>query len=237
MLDLHVVKRHNGFVLDVQLELQARGVTALLGPSGAGKTTLVDVVAGLLEPDAGHVKVMGRTLFDAGAGVNVPPEKRNVGYVFQDARLFPHMSVAANLEYGMRLLDPDRRRVGVDEVTELLGLGELMKRRPATLSGGEKQRVAIGRALLSSPRILLMDEPLASLDETRKKEVMPFVTRLWSELQVPVLYVTHSLDEVMQMARVVVRMGDGKVLATQRVEQMVLWMDGVDGDEVGDGVG
>ena len=161
------------------------------------------MVAGLFPPDQGLIIVNGRKLFDSEHSIDLPPEKRRCGYIFQDGRLFPHLTVKANLTYGMRLVPRTERYVSYDQVVELLGIRHLLTRRPAKLSGGEKQRVAIGRALLTSPSLLLMDEPLASLDSARKGEVLPFIARLPRELSIPILYVTHSLDEILNLADMV----------------------------------
>jgi molybdate transport system ATP-binding protein len=177
------------------------GLTALFGPSGAGKTSVLNMVAGLLRPDAGRVAVAGETLFEAGR-IDLPPERRRAGYVFQDGRLFPHRSVAANLRYGLRA----DGWLGFDEAVAFLGLGDLLDRRPRTLSGGEAQRVAIGRALLSGPRFLLMDEPLASLDAARADEIMRVIERIRDELRLPILYVSHQAAEVERLATHVVRL-------------------------------
>ncbi|WP_319824523.1 molybdenum ABC transporter ATP-binding protein [Thalassovita sp.] len=184
------------------------GVTALFGRSGSGKTTLINTVAGLLRPQQGRITVGGRALFDSAEGVNVPVHKRRVGYVFQDARLFPHMTVAQNLAYGQRF---SRSTTGQDDVIAMLGIGDLLARRPGALSGGEKQRVAIGRALLSSPEILLLDEPLAALDAARKDEILPYVERLRDRARIPILYVSHSMSEVARLANTIVLLQDGAV--------------------------
>ena len=175
------------------------GLTALFGPSGSGKTSILNMIAGLLTPDSGQILVGGELLF--GEGVNLPPEARHAGYVFQDARLFPHFKVRANLLYGARR---GVGRLGLDEVVDLLGLGPLLGRWPRTLSGGEAQRVAIGRALLSSPRFLLLDEPLASLDQARADEIMGMIERVRDELKLPILYVSHNRAEVDRLAASVV---------------------------------
>jgi molybdate transport system ATP-binding protein len=180
------------------------GLTALFGPSGAGKTSLLNMVAGLLRPDRGHIAVAGRTLFDADAGIDLPPEARCAGYVFQDGRLFPHLSVRANLLYGHRAAAPGDRLIGIDETVALLGIADLLDRRPRTLSGGEAQRVAIGRALLSGARFLLMDEPLASLDRARAEEILVVIERLRDTLALPILYVSHDRGEVDRLATHVV---------------------------------
>ena len=184
------------FSLDIDIELPGSGVTALFGASGAGKSTVIDIVAGLVTPQQGRIVVNDVTYFDSAAGLDLPPERRRVGYVFQDARLFPHLSVEANLHYGQNRRREADRIASFDEVSELLGIGHLLQRRPATLSGGEKQRVAIGRALLSAPRLLLLDEPLASLDAARKAEILPYLQRLRARFKLPMLYVCHVWDEV-----------------------------------------
>ena len=168
MLKVQVQKKQGDFSIDAGFTIEDSGVTALFGYSGAGKTSLVNMVAGLSNPDSGQIEMDGRTLFDSVQGINVPPEKRRVGYVFQEARLFPHLSVKGNLAYGMRLTPKKDHYVDFDEVVDLLGIASLLSRRPARLSGGEKQRVAIGRALLCSPSLLLMDEPLASPGRKQK---------------------------------------------------------------------
>jgi len=171
------------------------GVTALFGHSGAGKTTLLKMIAGTLRPESGRIAVGDFTLFDAEKGVNLPPEKRRIGYVFQEARLFPHMSVKRNLTYA-RWAGHRQATRSFDEVVALLGIDDLLDRRPSTLSGGERQRVAIGRALLSDPALLLLDEPLSSLDHARRQEILPFIERLRDESHVPIVYVSHEIDEV-----------------------------------------
>jgi molybdate transport system ATP-binding protein len=204
-----VLHRQGDFTLDVAFESDAH-VVALFGPSGSGKTTLLHVMAGLIRPQDARVSIGGRVLTDTGAGIAVPAHRRRVGYVFQDGRLFPHLTVRQNLLYG-RWFTPKRERYGsLDEIVSLLGLAPLLKRDPRTLSGGEKQRVAIGRALLASPRLLLMDEPLASLDAARKAETLPYIERLRDELRIPIVYVSHSAEEVERLAQEVVRLEDGR---------------------------
>lgn len=176
------------------------GLTALFGPSGAGKTSILHMVAGVLRPDSGRIVVSGTVLFDSALGLDLPPEARRAGYIFQDGRLFPHLNVRANLLYGYRLTPPADRYVELDHVVDLLGLRGLLDRRPGSLSGGEAQRVAIGRALLASPRFLLMDEPLASLDRARKEEILVLIERLRDEFRLPILYVTHDEREVTRLA-------------------------------------
>ena len=182
------------------------GLTALVGRSGAGKTSVLDMVAGLLTPDAGRIAIGGQVLFDAAARISLPPEARGCGLVFQDSRLFPHYDVRDNLLYGWRLAPPARRWMSLDEATGFLGIGHLLSRAPATLSGGEAQRVAIGRALLSGPRCLLLDEPLAALDAPRRAEVTAAIIRIRDELRLPILYVSHDRAEVDRLAALVVEL-------------------------------
>jgi molybdate transport system ATP-binding protein len=183
-----------------------RGLTALTGPSGVGKTTALDMIAGLLAPDRGRVELGGCVLTDTASGANVPPHRRGIGYVFQDARLFPHLSVQGNLHYGRRALGLPRDDAEETRVIAMLGIGPLLARRPLSLSGGEKQRAAIGRALLTRPSLLLLDEPLASVDAARKGEILEHIERVRDELGVPILYVTHSEDETRRLADAVVRL-------------------------------
>ncbi len=184
------------------------GLTALTGPSGAGKSSVLAMVAGLLRPDRGHVRVGGVTLFDKSAGIDLPPDRRRIGYVFQDGRLFPHRRVRANLLYGHYLAAAEDRWIGLDEVVAFLGIGALLDRWPRSLSGGEAQRVAIGRALLSGARSLLMDEPLSSLDLPRRAEIMTLIERVRDELSIPVLYVTHDTIEAERLATRRITLGD-----------------------------
>ncbi len=211
-MSLSVLLRHQfpSVQIAIEFEVPTPGVTVLFGPSGAGKSTIISAAAGLLRPDKCRIVIDGQVLADTASGVWLPPERRRMGLVFQDARLFPHMSVATNLRFGLRRAAPGP--VQFDEVVELLGIGALLSRRPHTLSGGERQRVAIGRALLAQPHLLLMDEPLASLDSARKAEIMPYLTRLKTALRLPVLYVTHSLDEVAELADSLVLIDAGRVI-------------------------
>ncbi|MBJ7500659.1 MAG: ATP-binding cassette domain-containing protein [Sphingopyxis sp.] len=182
------------------------GLTALFGPSGAGKTSILNMVAGLLRPDRGHIRIGERTLFDG--ATDLPPEARRVGYVFQDGRLFPHRRVRANLTYGHDLAPPANRWMSLEEATQFLGIGHLLDRWPHSLSGGEAQRVAIGRALLAGPEILLMDEPLSSLDAARRGDIMAVIERIRDELELPILYVSHDRAEVDRLATQVVAIGE-----------------------------
>jgi len=217
LLALDVEKRLGAFQLAAKFETEAR-VTALFGPSGAGKTTIVNMIAGLVAPDRGRVMYRGKLLFDAAGRVNVPPHRRQFGYVFQDGRLFPHLTVRGNLEYGRRMYRLKRDAGEVERVVAMLDIGHLSDRRPGKLSGGERQRVAIGRALLTRPRLLLLDEPLASLDAARKAEIMPYLERLRDEAQVPMIYVTHQADDARRLASTVVRIEAGRVAAVGGLE-------------------
>jgi molybdate transport system ATP-binding protein len=209
MLRVDVRKQFGGFSLEASFQSEGR-VTGLFGASGAGKTSLVNMIAGLLRPDRGTIALDGETLDDTSARVHVPPHRRHIGYVFQDARLFPHLDVRQNLDYGRHMnglaADPAQHT----RVTELLDIGPLLDRRPGKLSGGERQRVALGRALLSKPRLLLMDEPLGSLDEGRKVEILPYLIRLRDE-GIPMVYVSHDAAELRQLATQIVMLKDGRV--------------------------
>jgi molybdate transport system ATP-binding protein len=211
-LEVSAVARLGAFTLDADFKSASR-VTAIFGPSGSGKTSVLNAIAGLLRPERCRVAVDGTVLLDTGAGVFVPPHRRRIGYVFQDDRLFPHLSVKGNLLYGRIFSGSSRHHASFEEVIDLLDLGSLLQRGISALSGGEKQRVAIGRALLSSPRLLLLDEPLSSLDERRKEEVMPFLEKLRDRASVPIVYVSHVLSEIERLAGTVVLMGSGRVLA------------------------
>ncbi len=224
-MSLGVLLRHRfpSVQMDMQFEVPTPGVTVVFGPSGAGKSTLISAAAGLLRPEECRIVVDDRLLADTATGVWLPPERRRMGLVFQDARLFPHMSVATNLRFGLRRSAPGPVRF--DEVVELLGIGGLLARRPHTLSGGERQRVAIGRALLAQPQLLLMDEPLASLDAARKAEIMPYLARLKTALRLPILYVTHSPDEMAQLADSLVLLDAGRVIGCGPVSEIAARAD------------
>jgi molybdate transport system ATP-binding protein len=213
MLDARIRKTFpSGFCLDAMLNTGAGRVTALFGPSGAGKSTLANCIAGLSDPDEGRITLDGDVLFDNGGGINAAPNRRHIGYVFQDARLFPHLSVAGNLDYGLKRTPPAQRRVKRDQIIDLLDIGPLLTRRPLMLSGGEKSRVAFGRAVLSSPNLLIFDEPLASLDGARKAEILPFIERLRDELAIPMIYVSHAIEEILRLADEVAVMAAGRVV-------------------------
>lgn len=218
---LEVALRHSfpGFALDARFGAPA-GLTALFGHSGSGKTTIVNAVAGLLRPQSGRVAVGDAVLTDSRRGIFLPPHRRGIGYVFQEARLFPHLTVRQNLLYG-HWFTGRGRTADLSRVVEMLGIGPLLPRRPAALSGGERQRVALGRALLSHPRILLMDEPLAALDQGRKDEILPFLERLRDQAGVPILYVSHSAAEIARLATTVVMIDGGRVTAAGPVAAML----------------
>jgi molybdate transport system ATP-binding protein len=210
-VEVSVRHRQGDFSLDAAIASDAP-VIALFGTSGAGKTTLLNAIAGLVRPTEGRIVVDGRVLTDTARKLAVPVYRRRVGYVFQDARLFPHLTVSQNLRYGRWFAPRRERYASFDEIVDLLGIRALLPRKPQNLSGGEKQRVAIGRALLASPRLLLLDEPLASLDEARKAETLPYIEGLRDELKIPIVYVSHSMDEVRRLAGEVVRLEQGRVV-------------------------
>jgi molybdate transport system ATP-binding protein len=212
MLRIDVAKQLGQFSLEASFVSEGR-VTGLFGASGAGKTSLINMIAGLLRPDRGSLAIDNETLDDTATGLHVPAHRRRIGYVFQDARLFPHLNVRQNLNYGRRmnrLADDHAERT---RVTDLLDIGSLLNRRPGQLSGGERQRVALGRALLAQPRLLLLDEPLGSLDEERKVEILPYLVRLRDEANVPMVYVSHDAGEMRQLATSIVMLKRGRVAA------------------------
>lgn len=224
-LEVGVTKKlERGFQLSAEFASSGR-LTALFGRSGAGKTTLVNLIAGLVRPDSGRIAIDDHVLFDKAAGIDLPASQRRIGYVFQEGRLFPHMSVQSNLLYGRHLTPIDRQWGSLDQVVDLLGIGHLLKRRPAALSGGEKQRVAIGRALLASPRLLLMDEPLASLDQQRKEEILPYIERLRDEMRLPIVYVSHAIEEIARIADTMIVLGEGRVIAGGPVGEILARTD------------
>jgi molybdate transport system ATP-binding protein len=221
MLHIQVEKHRDGFTLNAEINAPTPGVIALFGRSGCGKSTLINSIAGLLTPDKGRIELNGQLLFDSTTKINVPVEHRRIGYVFQDARLFPHLSIHSNLLYGLR-----RARgaavITFDNAVAMLGLQPLLKRRPHQLSGGERQRVALGRALLSSPQLLLLDEPLASLDVARREEVLPYLEKLRDQLALPMVYVSHQFDEVLRLATHVVVIDKGQVAASGSINEISL---------------
>jgi molybdate transport system ATP-binding protein len=217
VLAVDVEKKVGALHLAVRFQA-AGGATALFGPSGAGKTSVVNMIAGLLKPDRGSITLDDTILFEAEKAINVPPHRRRIGYVFQEGRLFPHLSVRQNLDYGRRLSGRPRNTSEFERIASLLGITNLLHRRPRMLSGGERQRVAIGRALLMQPRLLLLDEPLASLDAGHKGEILPYLVRLRDQAAIPMVYVSHIAAEVHQIATNVVRLDDGHVVAAGGVE-------------------
>lgn len=221
MLSVQLEKEYPQFAIRADFNADAGSISALFGRSGAGKTSIVDMIAGLTRPDAGKIEIGGDVLFDAAAGINLPPEKRRVGYVFQNSRLFPHMNVRRNLLYGASAA------AGADfrQIAHLLDLEPLMNRSPVKLSGGERQRVAIGRALLSQPRLLLMDEPLAGIDVQRRNEILPFLDRLRAEVDLTMLYVSHEIEEVIRLADNMILVSDGTIAASGAVEDIMSRLD------------
>lgn len=221
MLSVQLEKEYPQFAIRADFNADAGSISALFGRSGAGKTSIVDMIAGLTRPDAGKIEIGGDVLFDAAAGINLPPEKRRVGYVFQNSRLFPHMNVRRNLLYGASAA------AGADfrQIAHLLDLEPLMNRSPVKLSGGERQRVAIGRALLSQPRLLLMDEPLAGIDVQRRNEILPFLDRLRAEVDLMMLYVSHEIEEVIRLADNMILVSDGTIAASGAVEDIMSRLD------------
>jgi molybdate transport system ATP-binding protein len=228
MIEIQARQRLGGLALSIDLQTTTGGVLALFGPSGAGKTSILNWLAGLNRPDSGRIQVDELVLFDSEAGINLPPEQRHLGYVFQEPRLFPHLGVRDNLLYGWkrRQRQPSSRpEITLDQVVHLLGIEHLLARRIHGLSGGEQQRVAIGRALLAQPKLLLMDEPLAAVDVHRKSEILPFIERLPAELALPIVYVSHDPDEIMRIADQVALIGDGKLLALGSLEAVLGRLD------------
>lgn len=221
MLNVQVKKQFSGLAVELDLSIPAQGITMIFGRSGAGKSSLLNMISGLSTPDNGRISLFERVLVDTAQQINLPIEKRQIGYVFQEAHLFPHYRVKGNLQYGMAKTVRNK----FEAIVELLGLEQLLTRYPLTLSGGEKQRVAIGRALLSDPQLLLMDEPLSALDLPRKQELMRYLLRLVQEFNIPILYVTHSLDELKKLADRVILLEAGKVQACAALT--TIWNDGL----------
>ncbi|QYY79455.1 molybdenum ABC transporter ATP-binding protein [Pseudomonas germanica] len=225
MIDVRLKRVYTDFSLDVDLHLPGRGVTALYGHSGSGKTTCLRCIAGLERAEHGFIQINDEVWQDSDNGIFVPPHKRALGYVFQEASLFPHLSVLANLQFGLKRIAKSQRRVDMAQATELLGIGHLLERHPQHLSGGERQRVGIARALLTSPKLLLMDEPLAALDSQRKSEILPYLQRLHDELDIPLLYVSHAQDEVARLADHLVLLSEGKALASGPIGETLARLD------------
>ena len=216
MLDLAIHHRQGDFTLEAELTV-GEGLTALFGPSGSGKTTLINIIAGLVRPTQGRIRFNGTTWSDG--TTFLPPHRRRIGYVFQEGRLFPHLTVLQNLRYAERLLPRAERREDLDRIASLLGIADLLARRPARLSGGEKQRVALGRALMASPKLLLMDEPLSALDGALKAQILPYIERIRDDFGVPILYVSHSVEEVARLATAVITFDKGRASAVGRPDE------------------
>lgn len=225
MIRLDITRRLDSFTIEAAFEAKTNGVIAFFGRSGAGKSSIVNMIAGLLTPDSGVIEFNGETLFDSTRRIDIAPDKRRFGYVFQNSRLFPHYSVRGNLLYGYKRAPSSDRRIVPDDVIDVLGIGHLQDRHPRDLSGGERQRVALGRAILSNPRALLMDEPLASLDAARKFEVLPFIERLRDAFGVPILYVSHAMDEIIRLADTLVIVDEGRIPAIGPVEELTSRLD------------
>lgn len=225
MISVALRKQLGDFALDAAFDAPERGITAIFGASGSGKTSVVNAIAGLIKPDTGTIRIGEETLFDRARSVDVPAEARRIGYVFQDARLFPHMNVRDNLLYGERRARDVATASRYDDIVALLGIAPLLERVPHGLSGGERQRVALGRALLSRPRLLLMDEPLASLDDARKDEVLPYLDRLHSATGTPIIYVSHAAAEVTRLADHLVLMAQGRVMASGPLHELAARLD------------
>lgn len=223
-LEINVRKQLGNFSIDAELSSND-GVMVLFGRSGAGKSSIIKMVAGLLTPDDGIIKVFGETIYNSSSRVNVKPENRSIGYVFQEDRLFPHMNVNSNLRYGIKRNPLEKREIIFSDIVELLGLNDMLERMPQNLSGGERQRVSIGRALLSNPKLLLMDEPLASLDLARKSEILPYIERLSGELGIAVIYVSHSLEEVVRLADTIALISHGSAVAQGGVTEIMSRLD------------
>ena len=221
----HFDVQYPKFQFQVSLDLPLDGVTAIFGPSGCGKTTFLRCLAGLERSPTGLLKFGNAVWQDEAQGAFLPIPERSIGYVFQEPRLFPHFTVRANLEYGFKRTATEKRKLSLEKIVEILGLHDLLDRRPHNLSGGEQQRVAIGRALLTSPELLLMDEPLSSLDVKRKREILPFIRRLDTELHIPIIYVTHSLQEVLQLATTLVMLKDGRVTGVGPLSEVFAQLD------------
>lgn len=220
MIDIDLQRKQGTFSLHAKCVI-TEPVVGLFGPSGAGKSTLLGMIAGLIKPNAGHFILDGECLFDSMRGINVPLYKRHIGVVFQDSRLFPHLDVRDNLNYGFNLLDGKNQRLGFKQIIELLEIGHLLTQKPHQLSGGEKQRVALGRALLISPRLLLLDEPLASLDVRLKRQILPFLRRVKDEINLPMIYVSHAIDEILYLTTQIAMLNAGKILTVGSFQEVI----------------
>ena len=225
MLSVNISQSFGSFRLETQFEVEEGSITAIFGKSGAGKTSTINAIAGLTRPDVGVIQIGNTTLFDQNLKINLPIYKRQIGYVFQDDRLFPHMTVRNNLNYGTPKTRDVTNSLNLTDITGLLELAPLLERRPRTLSGGEKQRVAIGRALLSNPKLLLMDEPLASIDVQHRFEILPFIQRVREKTGITIIYVTHALEEVIFIADQIILLSEGQVTAQGTVEEIMSRLD------------
>ncbi len=220
MIEINIKQRLGEFSLDIHAQVPSRGICAIFGRSGSGKTSIINAISGLTTPDEGCIRISDSVTFDAKQKINLPPQKRNIAYVFQDARLFPHMRVEKNVLYGCKNKRDPNSQALLHEIIELLDLAPLLKRYPVQLSGGEKQRVAIARALLTEPKLILMDEPTAALDLPRKKELLSYLTKLVAKMQIPILYVSHQLDEILQLAEHLLLIEKGRVLANGALDEI-----------------
>ena len=210
MIEIRATLKRQQFVLDADLKLNHR-VIAIFGPSGSGKSTLLSIIAGITPPDSGRIVIDGECVFDQQSRINKPMHQRKIGLVFQDSRLFPHLTVEGNLKYGLQFLTAQSQHFELRNIVELLELGKLLEQHPHQLSGGEKQRVSLGRALLSSPRLLLLDEPLASLDEKLKNQILPFLKVVADEINIPMIYISHSKEEIMQITHNLIYIQSGRL--------------------------
>ena len=210
MLQFNLRLARGSFVLDINQDIQT-SVTGLFGPSGSGKSTLLSLIAGFVKPDSGHLILNGVTLFNSEEGINLAPNLRRIGMLFQDGRLFPHLSIKNNLTYGLDLLSLESRVIHLSDVIEMLELVSLLEKRPYELSGGEVQRVALGRALLMSPKLLLLDEPLSSFDEKLKKQILPFLKRIKENVEIPMIYVSHDLEEINYLTTSIMNIQNGQI--------------------------
>lgn len=220
-MELSFYHQQRNFTLDVNMVLPERGTIGLYGPSAAGKSTLLALIAGLIKPSQGWLILDGECLYDSKRAINVPIHRRRIGMVFQDSRLFPHLNVRDNLSYGFNLLSPKNRRLGFTQIVDLLEIGHLLAQAPHQLSGGEKQRVALGRALLMSPRLLLLDEPLASLDVRLKHQILPFLKRVKDEITIPMVYVSHAINEILTLTSQIAMIEAGKILAIGHFHEVI----------------
>ena len=220
MLDIEVKHRLGNFTIDAKFEAKDTGLVSLFGQSGSGKSSIMNMIAGLLKPQSGRIEIKGRVLFDSHKKINIKPQDRKIGYVFQESRLFPHYTVKGNLLYGEKKNSSNKDKNYLSKIVEILGIEHILEHKPRTLSGGERQRVALGRALLSNPEILLMDEPLASLDETRKFEIIPLIETIRDEFNTPIVYVSHAINEIIRLADFLVLIDNGRIKGTGTIEEI-----------------